>query len=189
MELILASSSPRRLELLASIGVIPDKILSPNVDESCLKGESVREYVKRIALLKARAIHTRFPEAYVLAADTVVEIGRKIVLKAESREDAKRILTQLSGRRHRVYTGVCVLSPQNKEASRVVITRLSFKRLNQEEVEDYLASAEWEGKAGAYGIQGKAGKFVKFISGSYTNVVGLPLYETDCLLKGLGFRG
>lgn len=171
------------------MGVIPDQILSPDVDEACIKGESVREYVKRIAHLKARAIHTQFPEAYVLAADTAVETGRKIVLKADTPEGAKRILNQLSGRRHRVYTGVCVLSPQNKEASRIVITRLSFKRLSQEEIEDYLASGEWEGKAGAYGIQGKAGKFVKFISGSYTNVVGLPLYETDSLLKGLGFRG
>lgn len=189
MQLILASSSPRRLELLASMGVTPDQILSPDVDESCIKGELVRDYVKRIAHLKARAIHNQFPEAYVLAADTAVETGRKVVLKAETSDDAKRILNQLSGRRHRVYTGVCVLSPQNKEASRVVITRLSFKRLSQEEIEDYLASGEWEGKAGAYGIQGRAGKFVKFISGSYTNVVGLPLYETDSLLKGLGFRG
>lgn len=189
MRLILASSSPRRLELLASMGIIPDQILSPDVDESCVKGELVRDYVKRIAHLKARAVHNQFPEAYVLAADTVVEIGRKIVLKAETLEGAKQILAQLSGRRHRVYTGICVLSPQNKESSRVVITRLSFKRLSQDEIEDYLASGEWEGKAGAYGIQGRAGKFVKFISGSYTNVVGLPLYETDSLLKGLGFRG
>lgn len=188
MKFILASSSPRRQELLASLSLIPDEIISPQVDETPLKGESPREYVKRVALLKARAVHSQVPKAYVLAADTIVEMGRKIILKAQNREEATLILKRLSGRRHRVYTGVCILSPEGKEAYKVVLTRLSFKRLTPDELEEYLASGEWEGKAGAYAIQGQASKFVKFISGSYTNVMGLPLYETNCLLKGLGFR-
>lgn len=189
MKLILASSSPRRLELLGSIGILPTQILSPDIDESPLKHEDVRPYVERIARLKAQIVHNQVSDAYVLAADTVVELGGKIVLKAENQEDARAILTRLSGRRHRVYTGVCVISPEGKEACRTVLTRLSLKHLSQEELNDFLGSKEWEGKAGAFSIQGKGAKFVKFLSGSYTNVVGLPLYETDCLLKGLGFRG
>ena len=189
MKFILASSSPRRCELLASIGLIPQQIMSPDVDETPLKGEGIRAYVKRIAILKARAVHSQEPDAYVLAADTSVELGRRIFLKPADKEDARQMLKRHSGRRHKIYTGVCGLSPIGKEACRVVLTRIAFKRLSNEEIEDYLASGEWEGKAGGYSIQGKAAKFVKFMSGSYTNVVGLPLYETDCLLKGLGFRG
>ena len=189
MKLILASSSPRRRELLGSIGLVPDQIINPDVDESLLKDERISVYVKRIAALKARTVHAQYPEAYVLAADTSVELGRRILLKAENQGEARQMLKHHSGRRHRVYTGVCVLSPEGKEACRVLSTRISFKRLTDGEIEDYLASGEWEGKAGGYAIQGKAAKFVKFISGSYTNVMGLPLYETDCMLKGLGFRG
>lgn len=189
MTLILASSSPRRRDLLASIGFVPDHIINPDVDEIFLKNEGIREYVQRIAILKARAIHTQFPDAYVLAADTAVELGGKIILKAQNQEDARDLMMRLSGRRHRVYTGVCVVAPSAKEAYRTVITRLSLKRLTPDDLTDYLASGEWEGKAGAFSIQGRGAKFVKFMSGSYSNVVGLPLYETDCLLKGLGFRG
>ena len=189
MKLILASSSPRRLELLASIGIVPHQILSPDIDESPLKNEDVRPYVERIALLKAQAVHRQVSDAYVLAADTAVELGGKIVLKAGNQEEARAILTRLSGRRHRVYTGVCLISPEGKEASRAVITRVSFKRLSQEELTKFLDSGDWKGRAGAYSIQGECAKFVKFLSGSYSNVVGLPLYETDSLLKGLGFRG
>lgn len=189
MKLILASSSPRRLELLASISITPHQTLSPDIDESPLKHEDVMPYVKRIALLKAQAVHAQVSDAYVLAADTAVEIGGKIVLKAENKDEARAILTRLSGRRHRVYTGVCVISPEGKEAHRTVLTRLSFKRLSKEELDHFLESGDWEGRAGAYSIQGECAKFVKFISGSYSNVVGLPLYETDGLLKGLGFRG
>jgi septum formation protein len=189
MKLILASSSPRRQELLASIGLFPHKIVSPCIDETPLKNEKIRPYVQRIALLKARAVHAQSPDDYVLAADTAVELGGKIILKAQNQEEARTLMTRLSGRRHRVYTGVCVISPEAKEVCRVVLTRLSLKRLTHEELEDYLVSEEWEGKAGAYSIQGKGGKFVKFISGSYSNVVGLPLYETNALLTGLGFRG
>lgn len=187
MPFILASSSPRRKELLESIGLIPDQILSPDVDESPLKGEEIKPYVKRIAILKARAIHTQNPTAYVLAADTAVEARRKILLKAETQEEARTMLTSFSGRRHRVYTAICAISPEGKEISNLVTTRISFKRLSAQEIKSYISTGEWEGKAGAYSIQGQAAKFVKFISGSYTNVVGLPLYETDCLLKGIGF--
>jgi septum formation protein len=189
MKLVLASSSPRRLELLTSIGIIPDQVISPAIDESPLKQENVRAYVDRMARLKAQAVHRTDLDAYVLSADTVVEIGSKIVLKAETREEALSILRRLSGRRHRVYTAVCVMSPEGKEACRTVLTRVSFKRLSTEELNHFLDSGEWMGRAGAYSIQGTFAKFVKFISGSYTNVVGLPLYETDNLLKGLGFRG
>ena len=189
MPLILASGSPRRKELLESIGVVPDKILTPTVDETPLKGEGGKEYVQRVALLKAQTVHTSNPKAYVLAADTVVEARRKIFLKAANLDEAKKMLELFSGRRHRVYTAVCGISPEGKQILRLVTTRLSFKRLTSHEIDDYLATGEWEGKAGAYAIQGLAAKFVKFISGSYTNVVGLPLYETDSLLKGLGFRG
>ena len=188
MSLILASSSPRRRELLASISVVPKAIISPDVDETPLKGESPRVYVTRIARLKAQAGHQQAAGSYILAADTIVEAGHKIICKPKDEADARRILEHLSGKRHRVYTAVCAISPSGQEAHRVVITRVSFKRFTQEELTEYLAAGEWEGKAGAYGIQGIAAKFVKFISGSYTNIIGLPLYETDCLLKGLGFR-
>lgn len=188
MKLVLASSSPRRLELLNSIGIIPDQILSPDIDEIPLKQEEVRSYVERIARLKAQAIHPQIPDAYVLAADTVVELGGKIILKAEHQDEARAILTRLSGRRHRVYTAVCVISPQSKEVCRTVLTRLTLKRLSREDLDDFLVSGEWKGKAGAFALQGKGAKFVKFISGSYSNVVGLPLYETYAILQGLGFR-
>jgi len=189
MKLILASSSPRRLDLLASIGIEPNEVLSPEIDESPLRHESIASYVHRIARLKAQAVHRQAPDAYILAADTAVELGGKIILKAQTLDEARAMLKRLSGRRHRVYTSVCVISPQGKEACRTVLTRLSLKRLSKEEVDEYLSSGAWEGKAGAFSIQGKSGKFVKFLSGSYTNVVGLPLYETDTLLKGLGFHG
>ncbi len=187
MKLVLASSSPRRRELLASIGLIPTHIKSPDVDESLLKGENIRSYVQRIALEKARVVHQHYPDAYVLAADTSVALGRRVLLKPNDRDDARKMLQAHSGRRHRVYTAVCVISPVGKEVCRVVMTRLSMKRLLDKEVEDYLNSQEWDGKAGGYSIQGKAAKFIKSISGSYSNVVGLPLYETSCILKGLGY--
>ena len=187
MKLVLASSSPRRSELLAGIGIIPDEIIAPDVDETPRKGEVPWEYSGRIARLKAHTVHQMTKDAYVLAADTIVERNRKIILKAENETEARQILEGHSGRRHRVFTSVCVISPAGKEACRTVKTRLSFKRLTPTEIEEYVALREWEGKAGAYDIRGMASKFVKFMSGSQTNVIGLPLYETDCLLKGLGF--
>lgn len=185
MPLILASGSPSRKELLQGIGITPDHIVIPSVDETPLKGEGAKEYVKRIALLKARTVREKNPKAYILAADTAVEARHKIFVKATTPEDARQMLELFSGRRHRVYTAICLISPEGHESSRMIATRLTFKHLTPQEIESYIASGEWEGKAGAYAIQGKAGKFVKFISGSYTNVMGLPLYETDCLLQGL----
>lgn len=189
MKLVLASSSPRRVELLASIGIVPDHVMGPDVDESPLKHEDIHPYVERIARLKARSIREKVSDAYILSADTIVELGSKAIFKPQDQEDARSILNRLSGRRHRVYTGVCVISPTGKEAYRHVMTRLSVKRLSAQELEGYLASQEWEGKAGAYSIQGKFSRYIKSISGSYSNVVGLPLYETNALLQGLGFRG
>lgn len=189
MKLVLASSSPRRLDLLKSISILPTQIISPDINETPYKEERIGEYVKRIACLKARAVQSLVTGVYILAADTAVEAGHQIFLKPETADEARKTLEYFSGRRHRIKTGVCVISPEGKESIRVVTTRISFKRLTQDEIEDYIHSGEWEGKAGSYSIQGKAAKFVKFISGSYTNVVGLPLYETDALLKGLGFRG
>lgn len=189
MKLILASSSPRRRELLSSIGITPDKVISPDVDETPLKSEPIRQYVQRIALDKARAIHKVEPGAFILAADTSVALGRQILLKPIDRDDAYKMLQMHSGRRHRVYTAVCAISPTGQEVCRTSETRISMKRLDNHEIEDYLASNEWEGKAGGYSIQGMAAKYIKSIAGSYSNVVGLPLYETDCVLRGLGYRG
>src|SRR5689334_20766538 len=140
MKLILASSSPRRLELLASIGIIPHQTFSPDINESPLKHEEISQYVRRIACLKAQVVHTQNPNAYILAADTIVELGGKIVLKAHDQEEARTILMRLSGRRHRVHTGVCVISPEGKEAYRAVLTRLSLKHISREELDDYLDS-------------------------------------------------
>lgn len=185
MPLVLASGSPRRKELLQSIGVTPDDIVIPSVDETPEKGEGAKSYVNRVALLKARTVHEKNPKAYILAADTAVEARHKIFTKATTAEEARQMLELFSGRRHRVYTAICLITPDGKESARTVTTRLTFKHLTPQEIDSYVASGEWEGKAGAYAIQGNAGKFVKFISGSYTNVMGLPLYETDCLLQGL----
>ena len=184
---ILASSSPRRSELLGTLGIVPDKIIAPDIDETPLKGESPRDYVKRIARLKARVVYEKNEDAYVLAADTILERNRRIILKAENETEAKKILEGHSGKRHRALTAVYVISPGGKEAYRLVTTRLSFKHLSLKGIEEYLALREWEGKSGAYDIRGTAAKFIKFISGSHSNVVGLPLYETECLIKGLGF--
>ncbi len=189
MKLILASSSPRRKELLNSIGLEPDQIISPDVDETPIKNEKIQKYVERISIDKAREVHRQVADAFVLAADTAVALGRRTLLKPTDKNDAYKMLKAHSGRRHRVYTGVCVISPNGKEVSSVTQTRILMKRLEESEIEEYLASNEWEGKAGGYSIQGLAAKYVKSITGSYSNVVGLPLYETSSLLKGLGYRG
>lgn len=188
MKFVLASSSPRRKELIALLDITPDQIISPDVDETPLKGESPRDYVKRVAIAKAQAGHAQAPDAYVLAADTTLEKNRKIISKPEDKDDARRMLMSYSGKRHRALTAVCVIAPDGRMASTIVTTRISFKRLMPQEVEAYLLSDEWEGKAGGYDIRGKAAKFIKFLSGSYTNVVGLPLYETESLIRGLGFH-
>jgi septum formation protein len=188
--LILASSSPRRLALLRQVGVIPERIDVPEMDETPLARELPRAYVLRIAEAKASAIATR-PDAgaaYVLAADTVVACGRRILGKAHDVESAERYLRLLSGRRHRVYTGIAVTAPDRRSVVRVVMTMVRFKRLSEAEIAAYLASGEWRDKAGGYAIQGRAEAFIPSINGSYSNVVGLPLATTLDVLRGLGWR-
>ena len=189
MKLILASASPRRLELLAQLGIVPDAVLPADLDEAPLKDETPRLLAVRLATEKGRAVHAQRPDAFVLAADTVVAVGRRLLGKAEDEAEARRFLQLLSGRAHRVLTGVAVVAPDGRTASRLSETRLQFKRLTDAEIDAYAASGDWRGKAGGYGIQGRAGAFVRGLNGSYTGVVGLPLYETHNLLTGLGWRG
>jgi septum formation protein len=187
--LILASASPRRADLLAQAGVVPRLIIAPEVDETPAKGELPRLYAERMAAEKARRVAQAWPDAFVLAADTVVVAGRRILPKAETREEIGRCLSLLSGRRHQVITAVALTVPHAQEPRRrTVTTRVAFKRLTAPEIEDYLAGGEGIGKAGGYAIQGRAEAFVRFINGSYSNVVGLPLYETLSLLQGAGWR-
>lgn len=186
--LILASASPRRLELLRQIGVAPDAVDAADVDEVPLRDETPRLLVQRLARSKALAVAARRPAAFVLGADTVVAVGRRILGKPADERDARRMLNLISGRAHRVLTGVAVAAPDGRVAARLSETRIHFKRLTPAEQEAFVASGEWRGAAGAYQIQHRAGAFVITLQGSYTGVVGLPLYETACLLDGLGYR-
>jgi len=184
--LILASASPRRRDLLAQIGLMPDHIAAADLDESPLKDETPAQLALRLAVSKAQAVAAVTP-GYVLAADTVVCVGRRVLDKAESEADVAACLKRLSGRGHRVYTGVALVSPAGKLSSRLVETRLTFKRLSAADIAAYLTSGEGIGKAGGYAIQGLAGAYVTQLVGSYTGVMGLPLYETKCLLEGAGY--
>jgi septum formation protein len=188
MTLVLASASPRRLELLASVGITPDEVLPADIEEAPLKDETPRLLAVRLATEKGRAIQALRPDAFVLSADTVVAVGRRLLEKAADEAEARRFLQLLSGRAHRVLTGVAVLAPGGRLATRLSETRLQFKRLTDAEIDAYVRSGEWRGKAGGYGIQGRAGAFARGLNGSYTGVVGLPLYETVNLLTGLGWR-
>ncbi|HET6537776.1 MAG TPA: Maf family protein [Sphingopyxis sp.] len=184
-DLILASTSPRRLELLARIGITPARIAAPDIDENPLKGELPRDYVGRLARAKALAVERVDGEA-VLAGDTTVAVGRRILEKPLDEADLRKMLGLLSGRRHHVYSGICVIGPDAKPRVRVVDTVVAFKQLHQPEIDAYVASGEGMGKAGGYAIQGRAEAFVRFLSGSHSNVVGLPLYETRSLLTSVG---
>lgn len=185
LRLILGSGSPRRRELLAQIGVVPDEIRAADIDETPLKAELPRPYAGRLALEKAQAISAG-PDDLVLAADTVVAVGRRILGKPVDAAEAARFLTLLSGRRHRVITGIA-LKRGDQIWSRQVETAVKFKRLSDVEIARYLRSNEWQGKAGGYAIQGIAAAFIPWINGSYTNVVGLPLTETANMLGGAGY--
>lgn len=185
--LILASASPARKGLLESIGLMPDEILPADIDETPHKGELPKDYVLRVAEAKAKHIHTQRPQAYIIAADTIGVVGRRILMKEETVEGARKMLQLLSGRRHRVYSGVCVIAPDGKIRRRRVETMVQFKRLEPQELEEYLDSGQWQGKSGCYGIQSRAGGFIAAINGSFSNVVGLPLVETKAMLKGLGW--
>jgi nucleoside triphosphate pyrophosphatase len=192
-KLVLASGSPRRLGLLNQAGIEPDSLLPAEVNEIPDKGELPRALANRLARAKAEAAlsSVRLDEdlrgAYILAADTVVAVGRRIMPKAEMLDEAAACLRLLSGRNHRVYTGVCLVTPREAFRQRLIETRVRFKRLSNEDLEAYLASGEWRGKAGGYAVQGLAGTFVVKMVGSYSNVVGLPLYETMSLLGGEGY--
>ena len=183
--LVLASASPRRLALLAQIGIVPDRVISPDIDETPLKDELPRDHARRLARAKAEAVGAT--DGFVLAADTVVAVGRRILPKAETEAEARRCLALLSGRRHRVITAVVLRSPDGRQGERLVQSVVAFARLTSRQVDDYLASGEWRGKAGGYAVQGRAAAFVAFLSGSYSNVVGLPLFETAQLLRGVGW--
>lgn len=188
MRLILASSSPRRRDLLAQIGIVPDAIDPADIDEAPLPRELPLPHAARLAAEKVRLVAARHPGAFVLGADTVVGCGRRILPKAETIETARECLELLSGRRHRVHGGVALVTPAGKLVQRRVTTLVAMKRLTAAEIETYLASGEWHGKAGGYAIQGLAARFVREIIGSYSNVVGLPLFETAQLLDGQGFK-
>jgi septum formation protein len=193
LKLVLASGSPRRIELLNQIGIEPDHLLPVSIDETPKKNELPRNLAKRLAREKAEAalsIARSDPElsgALILAADTVVGVGRRCLPKAELIEEAAGCLRLVSGRSHRVSTGVVLVTAKGQFRQRLVETRVRFKRLSREDIDSYLASGEWRGKAGGYAIQGLAGGFVIRVVGSYTNVVGLPLYETAALLQGEGY--
>lgn len=187
--LVLASASLRRLELLRQIGIEPDVVDPPEIDETPGPKETPRRYALRLAEAKAAMVAPGHPGAWVLGADTTVACGRRILPKAEDEAAARRCLKLLAGRRHRVLGGICVIDPKGGSHSRLVTTMVSFKRLDADEIARYLATDEWRGKAGAYAIQGRAAVFVRAVNGSYSNVVGLPLFETHALLRGLGYKG
>ena len=184
--LILASASPRRRELLAQIGYVPDEIAPADIDETEKPGEEPRRLAERLAVEKAEAIRERFPGDVLLTADTVVAVGRRILPKTETREEAEACLRLLSGRSHRVFTGMAVTGPGPEMRKRLVETRVKVRTLNEKQITAYLDSEEWKGKAGGYGIQGAFAAHIISLNGSYTAVVGLPLYETEnCLSAAL----
>ncbi|MCL4768663.1 MAG: Maf-like protein [Hyphomicrobiaceae bacterium] len=192
-KLVLASASPRRLMLLSQVGITPDALRPASLDETPRKGEMPRALATRLARAKAEAARDQIvndrdlADAFVLAADTVVAVGRRTVLKPTTVDEAVAALQLLSGRAHRVLTALCLVTPEDRERVKLIDTRVRFKRLAREEIEAYIASREWRGKAGGYAIQGLAGCFVQKIVGSYTNVVGLPLTEAVGMLTGEGF--
>ena len=184
--LILASSSPRRLDLLRQVGLIPDLVIPAEIDESPQQREQPQKMAQRLAIQKAKVVNDLYPEDIILAADTVVGCGRRILAQARDEGEARKHLELLSGRRHRVMSGICVRDQREGVQNRLVTTVVMFKRLSCEDIDSYIASKEWEGKAGAYAIQGRAAGFVRWINGSYSNVVGLPLFETCALLNHAG---
>ena len=185
--LVLASASPRRVDLLARIGAVPDIIDPADIDETPRATELPRIYAERVAAAKVDAVAARQGGAFVLGADTVVACGRRILPKPETESEARQCLALLSGRRHRVLGAVVVAAPDGRRVARTVVTVVTFKRLSAPELDAYLGSGEWSGKAGGYAIQGMAEAFVRFVEGSYSNIVGLPLHETCQILGGLGF--
>ncbi len=185
--LVLASASPRRLDLLAQIGIVPDAVVPAEIDETPRAGELPPALARRLATAKADAIAAREAGSYILAADTVVAVGRRQLGKPADAGEARAFLEMLSGRRHRVLGGISVISPDGRRSDRLSTTMVRFRRLPEPEIAAYLATDEWQGKAGGYGIQGAAGAFVPDINGSYTNIVGLDLAMAKAMLEGLGW--
>lgn len=183
--LILASASPRRLQLLAQIGIVPDHVSPADIDETERKAEKPRPYAERMGREKAAAVHTN--GQFTLAGDTVVSVGRRILPKAETGEEVETCLRLMSGRAHQVMTSICLIDPEGRKTERLSDTRVILKRLSDAEIAAYVASGEGVGKAGGYGIQGLASAFIQRISGSYSAIVGLPLFETSNLLRGAGY--
>ena len=188
MRLVLASASPRRLDLLARIGVTPEAVAPADIDESVPRGELPRDHALRLAREKAEAVALEQPDALVLAADTVVAVGRRILPKVEDEDTLRACMKLLSGRRHRVLTGVALAIPGQPTRSRLVETMIAIKRLSPDEIDYYASHGEWRGKAGGYALQGYGEVYVRHIAGSYSNVVGLPLAETRHLLKSAGYN-
>ncbi len=186
--LILASASPRRRDLLSQIGIKPDRIAPADIEETPKASEIPREHAARLAREKAEAVRASAQDAFILAADTVVACGRRILPKAEDEATARSCLDLISGRAHRVYTGVALVAPTGALSERLVETRVKVRRLAADDIEGYIACGEWRGKAGGYAIQGHFARHVISIIGSWTNVVGLPLYETANLLFGAGYK-
>src|SRR5690242_8122452 len=192
-KLVLASGSPRRVQLINQVGIEPDSLRPADIDETPERGELPRACANRLARAKAEAalalvrVDEELKGSYILSADTVVAVGRRILPKAELLDEAAQCLRLLSGRNHRVYTAICLVTPKETFRQRLVETRVRFKRLSEEDIEAYLASGEWRSKAGGYAAQGIAGTFIVKIVGSYSNVVGLPLYEVMTLLGGEGY--
>jgi septum formation protein len=186
--LLLASSSPRRLELLAQMGVTPDAVFSPDIDETPHKGEAPRLYVQRMAQQKAAAARDHLPGAIILACDTSVVAGRRIIgPPTASDAEVSACLALLSGRRHTVYSSVCVIDTEGRARHRTATSTVQFKRLSAREIQAYIACGEGMGKAGGYAIQGQAARFITFMAGSYSGIVGLPLFETAALLRASGY--
>lgn len=186
--LVLASASPRRLDLLRQVGIIPNRVLPADLDETPLKRELPAPHARRLAQAKAQAIRDQATDAFILAADTVVGCGRRILPKAEADADVAMCLQLLSGRRHMVHGGVCLIAPDGTLRHRLVQSAVTFKHLTAAEIDAYVASGEGLGKAGGYAIQGRAAALIRTIQGSYSNIVGLPLFETSQLLRGAGYR-
>lgn len=187
-KIILASASPRRVDLLAQIGIVPDQITPADIDETPLKGEHPKNLAKRLSIQKAQKIFEANKDAFVLAADTTVACGARLMDKPKDADDARRILNILSGRRHRVYGGICVMAPSGKMISRLCETVVITRRLSKNDIEKYIESCDWEGKAGAYAIQGVASSFIKYIAGSYSNIIGLSLYDVSRMLETAGYK-
>lgn len=186
--LILASSSPRRLELLQQSKITVDQVIAADIDETPLKSELPRIYAQRVAKEKCEKIARLHPDAFVIAGDTVVACGRRILLKTDDAKEARQCLELLSGRRHKVMTAIAIAAPDGKMKCRITVSDVKFKRLSPAEIDRYVACEEWKGKAGGYAIQGLAATMITYIGGSYTGIVGLPAYETVTLLKGMGYE-